>query len=111
MRAMPPNSQPTSEPQADRVLFRMCLIIAVTQLGFGALVPVLPLYAQSFGVSVSAIGLTIAVYGFARFVFAMRFGRWRKQIGQLQAKCAHDGFNLTTSVTFQQDALVIAFSD
>ncbi|HQN13417.1 MAG TPA: MFS transporter [Quisquiliibacterium sp.] len=68
------------DPQ--RILVWMCVIIGVNQLGFGALVPVLPLYAQSFGVSTSAIGMTIAIYGLARFAAAMpgaglsdRFGR------------------------------------
>lgn len=66
----------------QRILVWMCVIIGVNQLGFGALIPVLPLYAQSFGVSTSAIGMTIAIYGLARFAAAMpgaglsdRFGR------------------------------------
>ncbi len=65
-----------------RVLLWMCVIIAVNQLGFGALIPVLPLYAQSFGVSVSAIGLAIAVYGLARFVIAVPCGRMADQLGR-----------------------------
>ena len=46
----------------------MCLLVGVNQLGFGAMVPALPLYASSFGVSALAIGLAVAVYGLARFV-------------------------------------------
>lgn len=46
----------------------MCVLIAANQLGFGAIVPVIPLYAQQFGVSQSAIGLTIAIYGLSRFL-------------------------------------------
>jgi predicted MFS family arabinose efflux permease len=57
------------DPQ--RILVWMCVIIGVNQLGFGALIPVLPLYAQSFGVSTSAIGMTIAIYGLARFAAAL----------------------------------------
>ncbi|MBA2278680.1 MAG: MFS transporter [Chloroflexia bacterium] len=60
----------------------MCLLIAVNQFGFGAIVPVVALYAEGFGVSQTAIGLTIAVYGLARFLvnvpaghLADRFGR------------------------------------
>ena len=44
----------------------MCVLIAVNQLGFGAVIPVLPLYAKSFDVSQTAIGATVAVYGVAR---------------------------------------------
>ena len=65
-----------------RVLLWMCVIIAVNQLGFGALIPVLPLYAQSFGVSVSAIGLAIAIYGLARFAIAIPCGRMADQLGR-----------------------------
>src|SRR5688572_18764029 len=51
-----------------RILRWMCLLIAVNQLGFGLIVPAVPLYAERFGVSKTAIGLTIAVYGLARFL-------------------------------------------
>jgi MFS transporter, DHA1 family, multidrug resistance protein len=51
-----------------RILVWMCVLITVNQLGFGAIVPVVPLFAQQFGVSQSAIGLTIAVYGLSRFL-------------------------------------------
>jgi MFS family permease len=53
----------------------MCLLIAVNQAGFGAIVPVVALYAESFGVSTTAIGLTIAVYGLARFLVNVPAGR------------------------------------
>ena len=65
-----------------RVLAWMCAVIFVNQLGFGAIVPVLPLYAQSFEVSVSAIGATIAVFGAARFASAMPSGRLSDHIGR-----------------------------
>jgi DHA1 family multidrug resistance protein-like MFS transporter len=65
-----------------RVLVWMCILIAVNQLGFGAVVPVAPLYAASFGVPTSAIGLTIALYGLARFLFAMPSGRLADRIGR-----------------------------
>jgi MFS transporter, DHA1 family, multidrug resistance protein len=60
--------------QRNRVLTWICAIICVNQLGFGSIVPVVPLYAQTFGVSQSLIGLTIAVYGFARFAASMPTG-------------------------------------
>ena len=60
----------------------MCVLIAVNQLGFGGVVPALPLYAKSFGVSASAIGLAVAVYGLARFVVAMPSGQLCDQLGR-----------------------------
>src|SRR5207237_4610117 len=66
---------------SNRVLVWMCVLIAVNQLGFGSVVPVAPLYAASFGVSPSAIGLTIALYGLARFLFAVPGGRMADRVG------------------------------
>jgi MFS transporter, DHA1 family, multidrug resistance protein len=65
-----------------RILVWMCVLIAVNQLGFGSIVPVTPLYAASFGVSTSAIGLTIAVYGLARFLLAVPAGRLSDRLGR-----------------------------
>jgi len=57
-------------PNPTRVLVWMCVLIAVNQLGSAA--SFRPrLYARSFGVNASAIGLAIAVYGLARFLVAM----------------------------------------
>ena len=60
----------------------MCVLIAVNQLGFGGVVPALPLYAKSFGVSASSIGLAVAVYGLARFVVAMPTGQLCDRLGR-----------------------------
>lgn len=65
-----------------RILGWMCLLITVNQFGFGAMVPSLPLYARSFGVSASAIGLAVAVYGLARFVAAIPGGQLADRIGR-----------------------------
>jgi MFS family permease len=59
----------------DRILVWMCVLIALNQLGFGGIVPVLALYSRSFGLSQSAIGVAIAVYGLARLLVAMPAGR------------------------------------
>lgn len=58
----------------NRILAWVCILIATNQLGFGSIVPVVPLYAESFGVSHALIGLTIAIYGFARFLAQMPGG-------------------------------------
>ncbi|MBV1877718.1 MAG: MFS transporter [Pseudomonadales bacterium] len=60
----------------------MCLLIGVNQLGFGAIVPVLPLYASSFDVSQAAIGSTIAVYGVARLMLGLPAGRLADWLGR-----------------------------
>ena len=63
----------------------MCVLIAVNQLGFGAVIPVLPLYAQSFGVSQAAIGATIAGYGLARVFVSVPTGQIADRFGRRQA--------------------------
>lgn len=73
---------PIEKPRAERVLLWMCVIIAVNQIGFSALIPVLPLYAQSFGVPASAIGMAISIYGLARFAMSIPTGRMADGLGR-----------------------------
>ena len=60
----------------------MCVLIAVNQLGFGAVIPVLPLYALSFDVSQFAIGATVAVYGLARVLLGVPAGQVADALGR-----------------------------
>jgi MFS family permease len=66
----------------NRVLLWMCVLVAVNQLGFGAMIPSLPLYAQSFGVPASAVGMAVAIYGLARFFTAVPSGRLSDRLGR-----------------------------
>ena len=68
-----------------RILAWMCVLIAVNQLGFGAVIPVLPLYAQSFGVSQAAIGATVAVYGLSRVFLSLPTGWIANRLGRRAA--------------------------
>src|SRR5713226_2809708 len=70
------------EPAGIRILVWMCVLIAVNQLGFGSIIPALALYARSFDVSQSAIGLAIAIYGLARFLVAMPAGQLADRVGR-----------------------------
>jgi multidrug resistance protein len=70
--------------RGNRVLLWVCAVIAINQLGFGISVPVLPLYADSFGVSQVAIGLTVAIYGLGRMLFNMPMGQLTDRIGRRQ---------------------------
>ena len=69
-------------PKERSILIWMCALIAANQLGFGAVVPVVALYAEEFGVTQTAIGLTIAVYGLARFLVNYPSGQLSERIGR-----------------------------
>jgi hypothetical protein len=65
-----------------RILAWMCVFIGVNQLGFGSVMPVLALYARSFDVGQSAIGLAIAIYGLARLLVAVPAGQIADRAGR-----------------------------
>jgi MFS family permease len=75
-------ARPEAPSPLRRPEFRRLLPISITvALGFGMLIPVLPLYARSFGVGLAAIGLVQTVFGLTRFscnllggLFVDRFG-------------------------------------
>jgi DHA1 family multidrug resistance protein-like MFS transporter len=61
--------------RGQRVFLTLCILILINQLGFGLITPVLPLYADSFGLGPSMIGVVIGVYGLARFLVNVPAGR------------------------------------
>ena len=69
-------------------LIAICLSTVMVMAGQGIISPVLPLYADSFGVSTALVGATFAVFGLARLVtnvpaglMADRSGRRRLLVG------------------------------
>lgn len=64
------------------ILIWMCVLITANQLGFGAIVPVVALYAEDFDVSNTAIGLTVAIYGLARLLLNVPAGRLADRAGR-----------------------------
>jgi MFS transporter, DHA1 family, multidrug resistance protein len=75
-------SRPGDLYRENRTLVWLSVVIFVNQLGFGAIIPVAPLFAQTFGVSQTAIGLTVAVYGLARFLVSMPTGQLADRLGR-----------------------------
>ncbi len=56
--------------------------ILVTMMGFGIVNPILPLYAQSFGVSYDAVGILVASFAFTRLAFDLVAGPWVDRYGE-----------------------------
>lgn len=57
-------------------------IVFIDLLGFGIIIPILPFYVRSFGVSDVFIGLLAASYSFAQFVAAPVLGRISDERGR-----------------------------
>jgi MFS transporter, DHA1 family, tetracycline resistance protein len=56
--------------------------VAVDLLGFGIILPLLPLYAESFEATPLTIGLLFASYSLAQFVFSPVWGRVSDRVGR-----------------------------
>lgn len=81
-----------------KILAWMCILIAVNQFGFGAIVPVVALYAEDFEVSKAAIGLTIAIYGLARFLVNVPAGRLADLSGRRSTLAAGGAITVVGSI-------------
>ena len=90
----------------------MCVLIAVNQFGFGAVIPVLPLYAQSYDVSQAAIGATIAIYGLSRVFLSLPTGWIANRLGRRNALAIGGAVstlgNLWSAAAASYDELVVA---
>jgi len=56
--------------------------VAVDLLGFGIILPVLPLYVERFGAGPITVGLLVASFSLANFVCAPILGRWSDKVGR-----------------------------
>jgi DHA1 family multidrug resistance protein-like MFS transporter len=66
----------------NQTLLILCATTIVVMMGHGIISPVLPLYAQSFGVGTAMIGLTITVFGAARLVVNLPAGLLSERYGR-----------------------------
>lgn len=65
-----------------RALATVFFIVFVDLVGFGILIPVIPLYAESFGASEFVVGLLVAAYSFFQFLGAPILGRLSDERGR-----------------------------
>jgi MFS transporter, ACDE family, multidrug resistance protein len=100
----------------QRPEFRKLLAISITvALGFGMVIPVLPLLAESFQVGLAAIGLVQLVFGLTRFSFGLvgglvvdRFGERASTMAGLLIVAA-SSYAAGFSTTFPQLVLARGF--
>lgn len=76
----PGRSPVVSNPR--RALAVVIGVVFIDLVGFGIVIPILPFYVRSFGVSDAFIGLLAASYSLAQFLAAPTLGRLSDRIGR-----------------------------
>lgn len=56
--------------------------VMIDLIGFGIVIPVLPLYAERFGASPTVVGLLFGIYSIMQFLFAPVLGRLSDRVGR-----------------------------
>lgn len=54
----------------SRAIFVLFLTVFIDLLGFGIILPILPLYAEQFGANPNEATLLVAIYSLMQFLFA-----------------------------------------
>jgi MFS transporter, DHA1 family, multidrug resistance protein len=67
---------------SDRRVVSVVLVVFIVMAGAGLVLPVLPLFARSFGVGYGAVGLLVSAYGLARLVFDLLAGPIVDRLGE-----------------------------
>ena len=58
------------------------ITIFIDLVGFGIVIPVLPLYAERYGASEATVGILLATYSAMQFVFAPILGKLSDRVGR-----------------------------
>ncbi|KOX97608.1 MFS transporter [Halorubrum tropicale] len=74
--------RPPAVANPRRALAVVIGVVFIDLVGFGIVIPILPFYVRSFGVSDAFIGLLAASYSLAQFVAAPTLGRLSDRIGR-----------------------------
>lgn len=69
-------------PKSRSPLVIIFITIFIDLVGFGIVIPVLPLYAERYGASETTVGILLAIYSAMQFVFAPILGRLSDRIGR-----------------------------
>ncbi len=73
---------PAGGENSRRALGVVLLVVFVDLVGFGILIPIIPLYAEAFGASEFVVGLLLAAYPVTQFIFAPILGRLSDERGR-----------------------------
>ena len=56
--------------------------LVVVMMGFGMIIPILPFYIESFGVSGKGLGLLMAIFSIMQFIFSPIWGGYSDRFGR-----------------------------
>lgn len=73
--------------QNKRPFWIIFTTVTIDLLGFGMVLPLLPVYGRSFGVSEAKMGLVLGIYSLMQFLFAPMLGRLSDRIGRRPVLC------------------------
>ncbi|HPB71585.1 MAG TPA: MFS transporter [Phycicoccus sp.] len=77
-----PDAAAAPAPRIPREIWVLVAAAFVIALGFGLITPVLPQYAQSFGVGATASSIVVSTFAFFRLTFAPVGGRLISRLGE-----------------------------
>src|SRR5262249_1101387 len=63
-------------------IFLIFLTILIDMIGFGIVIPILPLYSEHFGATPWQIGLLFGSFSLMQLIFAPLLGRWSDKVGR-----------------------------
>ena len=75
----------------------LSVVAFVVALGFGIVAPAIPLFARSFGVGTTAVGLAVSAFAFFRFVSAFSGGTLVERFGERTVLAAGLGIVAVTT--------------
>lgn len=75
-------SSPADQKQRRAALLVLFLTVFIDLLGFGIVIPFLPLYAERMHISAAGIGLILSAYSLAQFLAAPILGRLSDHFGR-----------------------------
>lgn len=79
---MPTDTPALDAPRIPREIWVLIAAAFVIAVGFGLITPVLPQFAQSFGVGATASSIVVSAFAFFRLVFAPGGGRLIARFGE-----------------------------
>jgi DHA1 family tetracycline resistance protein-like MFS transporter len=71
-----------SQSRSLSPVFLIFLTVLIDMVGFGIVIPILPLYSEHFGASPWQIGLLLGSFSLMQLIFSPIMGRWSDRIGR-----------------------------